>query len=152
MKHLRLFNENFNTNLVDTLLDKIHNNGMSSLTSDELNYLKNPTPETEKKLIYRQDPFIYNDQNFGIKYEHYFSEHNGNNIFHYGKLVFNHYPFEGYIVCDINGEFEEASFKISSNISDEHYSAGDDLYYVGEGLEHEIDKFFADDVCPNLSI
>ena len=40
MKHLRLFNENFNTNLVDTLLDKIHNNGMSSLTSDELNYLK----------------------------------------------------------------------------------------------------------------
>ena len=46
------------------------------------------------------------------------------------------------------GEFEEASFKISSNISDEHYSAGDDLYYVGEGLEHEIDKFFADDVCP----
>ena len=144
----KYFNFIKESNTIDNLLDKIHNNGITSLSSDELNYLKNPTIENERKLSYKK--FVFNDQNFGIKYEHYFTEHNGNSIIHYGNVIFNHYTFDGCILCDSAGEFENSEFILTQDIDDIHYSKGDNLYYIGEGLEHEIDRFFADDICPNL--
>lgn len=135
--------------IVDNILDKINQYGIDKLTKKEKEYLD--------KFSRGEDLSDYNENNLKGKsfvsdlmgippFEFIYdkTEFDDDSVKHYGDFIFNNETFTGYISCNLNGDYEYAQF-----FNPDDYET--DLYTVAEGLEHEIDNFFIDDVCPFLN-
>jgi len=155
MKHLLTY-KLYENKVLDNILDIISNSGKESLTDDELNYLKqfsedNIDIDLEKRLsINGGETFISKNNNIpDLTFTYENTEDFGDELIHKGKLTFNGNDYFGVINCDGDGNFVSAEFYL--NEPDEyHDEMGNDLYYDAEGLEHELDQFFTDDVCSIL--
>ncbi|MFW6225534.1 MAG: DUF6576 domain-containing protein [bacterium] len=147
-KYNDFLNENKN---VDSILDKISKHGMNSLSKEEKEYLNKFSrgEDQDDKIndVMKGKSFVSDLLHIPhLEFVYDKSEHFGNEIKHFGDLIFGEVVYTGFISCDNKGEFKYAEFfdVIDSNYDDE------DLYTKAEGLEQEVDSFFVDEVCPYL--
>lgn len=149
---------NENESLLNKILDKISYHGITSLSKDEIEYLNqyslgNIDKKLEKSLSV-DSGYIFTSKNRNvpiISFEYMETEDYGDEIIHKGTISFLDNEFEGSIFCDGEGVFERGEFYIYEDDGHGNLEQIGDLYDIGEGLEHEIDQFFSDEVCPYLT-
>jgi len=146
-----------NQEYVDSLLDKITDKGYDSLSIDEKRYLKYYSEHTNKggdpdEFV---DPSEVYDEREGEVFkgmladqpiEFTFSEEviEDDDIDYYGEIKFGTKEYFGTFTTDRNGYLKGVDF---SNVDDEEdYRLQD----VIEGLEHELEMFFYEDVIKYL--
>lgn len=135
---------------VDKILDKISKSGINSLTKQEKDYLDKFSrgEDVQSENDMKGQTFVSdNAQIPTLSFVYDKTENLGDHIKHFGELTFGDTIFTGFISCDKEGNFRFAEFfdVLDTDVYDET-----DLYTIAEGLEQEIDSFFADDVCPYL--
>ena len=146
-----------NNQLIDKLLDKINKKGKDSLTDIEIEYLDSvytdkPKRELEKKIEITTGEHIFVSQNKNIppiEFELINSDFYEEFTVHEGYIFFDDFKFEGHIICDAEGDYDTAEFNLIDGF-DDYFEVGTDLFYVAEGIEHEIQEFFINEVCPNI--
>lgn len=146
-----------NQEYVDSLLDKITDKGYDSLSIDEKRYLKYYSEHTNKGGNPEEfvDPSEVYDEREGEVFkgmladqpiEFTFSEEviEDDDIDYYGEIKFGTKEYFGTFTTDRNGYLKGVDF---SNVDDEEdYRLQD----VIEGLEHELEMFFYEDVIKYL--
>jgi hypothetical protein len=146
-----------NQEYVDSLLDKITDKGYDSLSIDEKRYLKYYSEHTSRGGDPEEfvDPSEVYDEREGEVFkgmladqpiEFTFSEEviEDDDIDYYGEIKFGTKEYFGTFTTDRNGYLKGVDF---SNVDDEEdYRLQD----VIEGLEHELEMFFYEDVIKYL--
>jgi hypothetical protein len=143
-----------NQKYVDSLLDKISEEGYQSLSIDEKRYL-----DEFSKHKGNPDEFVYSSDQHderegeviegeisGLPIKYTFSEEADNNegIGYYGGLEFDGDEYFGVIISDERGHL--VGYDFYSVLSDEDVRLQDNI----EGLEHEVSLFFSENVLPEL--
>jgi hypothetical protein len=143
--------------VVDHILDKISQGGYESLSIDEKRYLKYYSEHTSKGGDPEEfvDPSEVYDEREGEVFkgmladqpiQFTFSEEStdGEDVDYYGEIKFGTKEYFGTFTTDRNGYLKGVDFY---NVDDE-----DDyrLQDVIEGLEHELEMFFYEDVIKHL--
>lgn len=148
---------NENENLVNQILDKIHSNGITSLNSGELKYLKQYSvgdinPDLEKALKVDSGYVFVSKKIPLLKFEYNFTEESDEEyqeMLHKGTVYFDGLEFDGDIYCDKYGKYQAYDFHTYQNNDDGTTDQLEDLYdYDDEDL---IEKFFKNEVCPYLT-
>jgi restriction endonuclease S subunit len=143
-----------NQKYVDSLLDKISEEGYQSLSIDEKRYL-DEFSRHEGDPDEFVDPQDRHDEREGMEIEgeisglpikYTFSEESDNTegIGYYGGVEFDGDEYLGVVISDERGHL--VGYDFYSVLSDEDVRLQDKL----EGLEHEVSLFFSDEVIPSL--
>lgn len=146
-----------NQEYVDSLLDKITDKGYDSLSIDEKRYLKyysehtnkggNPDEFVDPSEVYdEREGEVFKGMLADQPIEFTFSEEviEDDDIDYYGEIKFGTKEYFGTFTTDRNGYLKGVDF---SNVDDEEdYRLQD----VIEGLEHELEMFFYEDVIKYL--
>jgi len=143
-----------NQKYVDSILDKISENGYDSLSIDEKRYLDefskyNGDPD---EFVYSSDEYderegqVIEGEISGLPIEYTFSEESDNKegIGYYGGLKFDDDEYFGVVISDERGHL--VGYDFYSVLSDEDVRLQDNI----EGLEHEISLFFSEKVLPEI--
>lgn len=168
MKFLMLFEafSNYQTKVVDELLDKISKNGVNSLSPDELNKLKdvdNIKSPSVKALLKDDgedetpaDSSIFDIEN--IINKKYFDSTNqicfllkqiedeSTGVVYFGDIHFKYKIYKGYLIRD--KESESSDYKFMSEDGEEFEPAEHDLHYEFDGLIEEV--FYDENINKNL--
>ena len=143
-----------NQKYVDSLLDKISEEGYQSLGIDEKRYL-------DEFSKYEGDPdeFVYSSdihderegeviegEISGLPIKYTFSEEadNKEGIGYYGGLEFDGDEYFGVVISDERGHL--VGYDFYSVLSDDDVRLQDNV----EGIEHEVSLFFSEEVIPSL--
>lgn len=146
-----------NQEYVDSLLDKITDKGYDSLSIDEKRYLKyysehtnkggNPDEFVDPSEVYdEREGEVFKGMIADQPIEFTFSEEviEDDDIDYYGEIKFGGKEYFGTFTTDRNGYLKGIDFP---NVDDEEdYRLQD----VIEGLEHELEMFFYEDVIKYL--
>lgn len=142
---------------VDKILDKISKSGINSLTKQEKEYLDRYSTgeelpeEITKESELKGKKFVSDQMNIPeMVFVYDMTKDLGDEIRHYGDMTFGDTTFNGFISCTRDGDFKHAEFYDVDEFDDYTRDITTDLYTKAEGLEHEIDSFFIDEVCPYL--
>jgi len=165
MKKFKTVEQNYQ---LDDILEKINNDGLSSLNYNEKKYLhqcrKNKIDIRLEKILYENEEgvFISDDDTFELlKYEHINSDHIGKTkylghiiddeelIIHNGTLYINSSTYNCELFCDSDGEMKDYKidkyFEYDVDEDDDDILDFDDLYSEDEiknlyNIEHGILK------------
>jgi hypothetical protein len=152
---------NENENLMNQILDKISSNGIVSLNTGELKYLKQYSsgqinPDLEKALQV-ESGFVFVSKNRNIpllRFEYNFTEESDEEyqeMLHKGTVYFDELEFDGDIYCDKNGKYQAYDFHTYQNNDDDTTDQVEDLAYYDDDYNGLIEKFFKNEVCPYLT-
>jgi hypothetical protein len=150
---------NENENLMNQILDKISSNGIVSLNSGELKYLKqystnNINPDLEKSLQV-DSGYVFVSKNRTIpllKFEYNETEeYEDGQMLHKGTVYFEDLEFGGEIYCDEDGKYQAYEFHTYQRNDDDTFDQLDDLTDYDDELDGKIEKFFKNEVCPYLT-
>ena len=146
-----------NQEYVDSLLDKITDKGYDSLSIDEKRYLKyysehtnkggNPDEFVDPSEVYdEREGEVFKGMLADQPIEFTFSEEviEDDDIDYYGEIKFGGKEFFGTFTTDRNGYLKGVDFP---NVDDEEDYRLQDII---EGLEHELEMFFYEDVIKYL--
>ena len=72
-------------------------------------------------------------------------------IIHNGKVIWDGNVYEGGIFCNKDGNYDICDFHLVENNNEFYklYEIGDDLLYIADGYEDDIEDFF-EDVCKKI--
>lgn len=142
-----------NQRVLNKILDKISYEGMDSLTFREREFLdkfsKDKAPDELGGDINYKKGATFESSMPGIpKFTFVFNEVNetADGIEYYGSFYFQGNEYIGAFVCDKDNNLESIEFSIWGDNENEPT----DLLDAIEGLEHEIEVFFEDEVLPAL--
>ena len=146
-----------NQKYVDSLLDKISEKGYESLSIDEKRYLKYYSEHTSKGGNSEEfvDPSEVYDEREGEVFEGMladqpiqftFSEESsdGEDVDYFGEIKFGGKEYLGVFTTDSKGYLKGVDFY---NVDDEEDYRFQDVI---EGLEHELEMFFYEDIISHL--
>jgi len=142
-----------NQKVLDAILDKISAEGIDSLTFREREFLdkysKGKSPdELGGDINYKKGTTVKSSFPGIPPFKFVFNEVNetADGIEYYGSFYFQGDEYIGAFVCDRNNNLESIEFSIWGNNDREPI----DLLDSAQGLEHEIEVFFEDEVLPAL--
>jgi len=150
---------NENENLLNQILDKITSNGIVSLNSQELKYLKqystnNINPDLEKSLQV-DSGYIFVSKNRTIpllKFEYNETEeYEDGQMLHKGTVYFDDLEFGGEIYCNEDGIYQAYEFYTYQKNDDDTFDQMDDLTDFDNEFDGKIEKFFKNEVSPYLT-
>jgi len=150
---------NENENLMNQILDKISSNGITSLNTGELKYLKQYSsgqinPDLEKALQV-ESGFVFVSKNIPLlRFEYNFTEESDEEyqkMLHKGTVYIDGLEFDGDIYCDENGKYEAFDFHTYQSNDDGTTDQIEDLAYYDDELDGKIEKFFKNEVSPYLT-
>ena len=133
----------------DEILDKILDKGIDSLSDAEKHYLdtyddkkdklyyKPKNSKEENKLIITSKLPVFKTHDLSFTLNNV--ENVDDRIVYNGVLNFNGQKFIGEIDCDMDGYYITHDFQDDKGI---------DLADITEGLEHDLDTFFTEEVIP----
>lgn len=142
-----------NQKVLNQILDKISHEGIDSLTFREREFLdkfsKDKSPdELGVDINYKKGTTVESSFPGIPPFTFVFNEVNetADGIEYYGSFYFQGYEYIGAFVCDKDNNLESIEFSIWGNNEEEP----SDLLDSAQGLEHEIEVFFEDEVLPAL--
>lgn len=142
-----------NQKVLDAILDKINAEGIDSLTFREREFLdkysKGKSPdELGGDINYKKGTVVKSSFPGIPPFKFIFNEVNetADGIEYYGSFYFQGDEYIGAFVCDKDNNLESTEFSIWG-IDDKKPV---DLMETAQGLEHEIELFFEDEVLPAL--